>query len=731
MAARHARSGSFGHLVSLEYFSTLGANPFLGRFFDPDLERRGAAPTAVVSERFWRTRLNADFRAVGRVFWINGQPTTIVGVAGRGFHGLFPISPADIFVPVTADAAVAPELAGNVLDNPASRRFRVFLRLPANTTMAAAEAAIDVRTRELDDQYGNRESDRDRPPPRMRLTAAGSATQYPSELRTVVMVFMSTLTALILTFTCANLAGLVVARGHARSRELALRLALGASRARLVRQLITESVMVAVAGGAGGLALTYFFIELLTQTASSSPMFRLAVQLTPSPRTAALTLLISVLAGIGLGLLPALAVTRSDLASGLRAHPSTTFASYRRLGLRNLFVVYQITAATTLVVMMGFFIAGIQQGGGRDVGFETTGLFMFSVDPVRDSYSPDQAAGLVATLPEQLTGRTNVAAAALMDPGVFPLFVLPDTTVSVPVAHTGSEHAVHRMAVQSVGPGFFATLDVPLQRGSEFSESDLRGDPAPGVAIPAIINHTAAELFGDVDPLGSFIRLDDGVLRVSGVVRYGLAAPFRTTPAPIVFLPLRMEDLRRSRPQGVAVLVRTGEGTGLEEIRTALQAIDSRVTMFNARTVRDQLDDLYNIVRYNTAIYGIVGLFGLVLASIGLAGVTAHAAMRRRKEIGIRTALGARRGQVLRLVAREATAMAAVGTVLGFLIAVAFARVLMAFDSGLAQSIALNPADMSSLLVGPALLLTVTAIACYVPARHAATVDPLAALREE
>jgi ABC-type antimicrobial peptide transport system permease subunit len=189
--------------------------------------------------------------------------------------------------------------------------------------------------------------------------------------------------------------------------------------------------------------------------------------------------------------------------------------------------------------------------------------------------------------------------------------------------------------------------------------------------------------------------------------------------------------LRRSRPQGVAVLVRTGEGTGLDEVRTALHAIDSRLTMFNARTVRDQLDDLYKIVRYNTAIYGIVGLFGLVLASIGLAGVTAHAAERRRKEIGIRTALGARRGQVLRLVAREAAAMAAVGTLMGALIAVGFARVLMAFDAGLAQSIAFNTGNVSSLVVGPALLLAVTAIACYLPARHAATLDPLAALREE
>jgi hypothetical protein len=171
-------------------------------------------------------------------------------------------------------------------------------------------------------------------------------------------------------------------------------------------------VLVAVAGGACGLALTYLFIELLTRTVSSSPLFRLAVQLTPSPRVAALTFFTAVVVGIGLGLLPALAVTRTDLVGGLKAHASTRLAPYRRVGLRNLFVVYQITAATALVVIMGFFIAGIQQGGGRDVGFETAGLFMFSVDPVRDNYSPDRAAELITTLLEQLTGHATIAAAA-------------------------------------------------------------------------------------------------------------------------------------------------------------------------------------------------------------------------------------------------------------------------------------------------------------------------------
>ena len=720
-----------GHLVSLEYFSTLGAEPLLGRFFDPVREPRGAAPTVVVSERFWRIRLNADRDAVGRELWINGLRATIVGVAQKDFLGVFPINPADIFVPVTADAAVAPELAGNVLDSPSSPAFRIVLRLAPGTTMTAMETALDLRTRQLDEVFGSRETDRESASRRVRLIGAGSVASFPTELRSVVVVFMGAMTALILTFTCANLAGLVLARASARRREMALRCALGASRFRLVRQLVAESVLLAIAGGAGGLAATYGFVELLTRTVSSSPLFPLAVRLTPSPRVAALTFFSAALAGVGLGLVPALATTRTDLVAGLKSHVGAVLTRYHRFGLRNLFVVYQITAAMALVVMMGFMIAGIQQGAGRDPGFDAAGLSMFSLDPVRDGYSPDQAARLIAVLPERLAERNGVDAVALMDPRVFQLFVLADTTVSVPSGRSSSPDAIQRVAIQTVGPGFFATLGAPVLRGAEFSDRDFRADGASDAAIPTVINHTAAALFGDSDPLGKFIRLDERVLRVQGVVRYGLAPPFRTEPAPIVLLPLTVPDLRQPRPQGVAVLVRAREDAGFEQSPNALQTLAPRLTMFNARTLHDQLDDLYALVRYNTAIYGVVGLFALVLASVGLAGVTAHAAMRRRKEIGIRIALGARPRQVLGLVLREGATMAAAGAFLGFVAAYAIARSLMAFNSQLAQAFVLSIGNPMRLLAGPVLLLAVTAIALYLPARRSASVDPLVTLRDE
>ena len=718
-----------GHLVSLEYFSTLGARPLLGRFFEPDLDRRGGPPTAVVSERFWRTRLNADSHVIGRAVWINRQQATIIGVAEKDFQGLFPIMPADIFVPVTVDPAVAPELAGNALEDPASRAFRVFLRLAPGVTINAAEAALDTRTRQLDDTYGYRQPNQERAPRRARLIRAGTVAPYPTELRRLFVMFFSAMTALILTFTCANMAGLVLARASARRHEVSLRLALGAGRVRMIRQLVAESVLLAIAGGAGGLAATYGFVALLTRVVAASPLFRLAVQLTPDPRVAALTFLVSVAAGIALGLMPALVVTRTDFISGLKGHLGTSLARYHRFGLRNLFMVYQITAAMALVVIMGFLVSGIQSGASRDAGFTAEGLSVLSLDPVRDGYSLDEAAGVLAGLSERLTEVDDVEAAALIDSRPFQQFALPDTTASIPGGRVPEEETIQRVAVQTIGPGFFATLGVPLERGAEFSNRDFQSTAASG-ATPAVINHTAAELFG-VKPLGKIFRLDERVLQVTGVVKYGLPPPFRVAPSPTVFLPLTVRALQQPRPQGIAVLVRTREGDGLEQVRRSLNRIDPNMTVFDARTMHDQLDDLYMVVRYTQVIYGVVGLFALVLASVGLAGVTAHAAIRRRKEIGIRMALGARSLQVLGLVMREGAIMTMLGAGIGVTFAYGLARLLMAINSELGQALVLSTGNPMRLLAGPAILIAVTAVACYLPARRSAHLNPLVALREE
>jgi predicted permease len=721
-----------GHLVSSEYFSTLGTEPFLGRLFDPAAERPGAAPTVVVSERFWRMRLNADPRAVGGPLWINGQRAIIVGVAQKDFLGVFPATAADIFVPITVDATVAPELAGDVLHRTTDPMFQVLMRLAPHITVSAAEAALDAQARRLDEQDGKRDPNRDRQRRLVRLLFAGTTAPMPGDQRSLLVAAYGFLMALILSFTCANLAGLMLARGGARGKEIAIRLSLGASRFRLIRQLLTESVMLAVVGGAAGLAAAYGLINLMTRSMMVSTPFPSGIHPTPDLRVTLVTFLVSALAGTGFGLLPALASTRLDLVTGLKEISTSRLARYRRLGMRNLFMVYQMTCAMALVLIMGFMIGGIQRGASRDLGFDTTGLYLFSLDPPRDGYSPDQSAALFTGLPERLAQLNGVDGVTLGDQTPFNNFGVTDTTVSVPSAAEGAKEAIHQVALQTIGPDFFATLGVPILRGAEFGNRDLRSDPAPGAMLPAIINQTAAKrLFGDADPLGRRIRQDQRTFQVAGVVRYGRPVFFKSEPAPTVFLPLTMKNLRRGPAQGFSVLVRARKGVGFAAIKRELETIDSRLTMFNLQTMREHLAMFDRAVEYVLAIYTAVGLFALILACVGLGGVSAQAVVRRRKEIGIRMALGAQRRQVLRLVMKEGAAMALIGSLLGLAGASGLTRVVASVSAQFAQAIALSVTDPLRILPAPLLLIALAAVACYLPARRSATIDPIRALREE
>src|ERR1035441_6158966 len=512
----------FGHLVSPEYFSTLGVTPLLGRFFDPALESPGAGATVVVSERFWRMRLHADPHVAGRALRVNGRQATIIGVGPKDFLGIFPSTPAEVFLPVTADPAVAPELADDILHRTTQPAFRVLVRLRPDMTMAATEARLDAHTRELDRQTAKR--GREQKGRQVRLLLAGQASPLSVAERSLVVTFYTLLVGLILSLTCSNLAGLILARGSARSREIAIRLSIGASRFRVIRQLLTESLILAACGGVAGFAAAYGLIDLLAKVRGDSTLLQSEIDFTPDLRVALFAFLASALAGAGFGLLPALAATRADLATALKASMGTRAGRYRRFGLRNLFVVYQVAAALMLILIMGFWSSGLRNAANLDPGFDPAPLQFFSLDPARDGLAPNQSAAVFKGLAQRLARLPGVESVALADQPPLNLTV-PNSAVSVPSVPGGSRESVHAVAVLSIGPGYFATLGTPLDRGAAFSERDLGLDAAPSDILPAVINQTAAkDLFGGADPLGRRIRQDaEGVQRtflVTGVVRY-------------------------------------------------------------------------------------------------------------------------------------------------------------------------------------------------------------------
>jgi predicted permease len=712
----------YGHLVSPEYFSTLGVTPAAGRFFSAQTERPGMPPVVVISERFWRTHMGSAADAVGRRLRLNGAMATIVGIGPKDFLGLWPGNPADLFVPVTC-GALAPELNDHAIGRRDREIFRVVFRLAHGVPVARAEAALEAVTRNFDREIGVRE--------RMgrvaRAMPAGTVMLMSPEQHAFIEVFNWVLWALVLSLVCANLANLLLARGTQRRKEIAIRLSVGASRGRLVRQFLTESMLLSFTGGIGGILLAY----LITHAISSLPLptagaFEFKCE--PDSRVLVITLAIALAAGIGFGLLPALASARTDVNSTLKEGALAPLRGYRRFGLRNLFVVCQMAASLMLLLVTWYVALNFLVTARVDPGFDLANLNLLSIDPVRDGYSAEQAASLAAALPDELSRVSGVRSVALADSVPFASLAADSPNTQV-MAATRYGEALHAVFKDRVGADYFATLGTPLVSGREFD----RRDSSEG-AIPAILNQTAVrELFGadfsgNEGAIGRRIREGDETYVVVGVTRDVQSGFLRTTPVATVFLPFTADLLRKKPMQRITVLLR---GDALGAVRERMASLHPGLTVFNVRTLRETMDQMNSFIDLDSAIYVILAVFAMALASIGLGGVTAYAVAQRRKEIGIRMALGARSRQVRALVMREGLALVIAGSAAGFGGALAIAHVFSAYSDVLARSFGTR--ENSPLLsVGvPILLAGMAMVACYLPARRATRIEPISALREE
>ncbi len=702
-----------GQIVSPEYFSTLGVGPLLGRFFDAE---PAGGTSVVVSERFWRVHLHADPQAAGATLRVNGHRATIAGVGPNNFAGVFPVGDAaDIFLPVTADPRMAPELDGDVLHSTTAPAFRMLVRLAPGVTFRAAEARFNDQARLLEKPKDD--ADRDKRARLVHLMEAGHIFPVPVDVRSVLLFYYGVLIALLLSVTCSNLAGLILARGSARAREFAIRLSIGASRTRIIRQLLTESLTLAAFGGAAGYAAVRLLFHLIAGwRLDQTPGLEMLPGGPVLPVTI-FTFLITAAAGAGFGLAPALAVTRPDLATALKTSISVPIGARSRFGLRNLFVVYQMAAAMMLVLILGVLVVGVQQVVDRPPDFDIAPLRIFSLDPLRDGLTPEKSASLLAGLPETLSRTDAIDSIALADqPPLTP--DLPGTQVTIGNLST-------KALLYTVGPKFFATLGLPMIRGVEFTDRDLHAEPGP--AIPAVINQTAAaEWFANADPLGSRIREGDRTFEIIGVARYDRPAPLVNKPVPNIFLPFTIKSLQHAGE--VIVIVRSRGSLNVPAIRAAL---DPAVTLFHFQTLAESLAETQRAIRIETGVFLPIGLFGLVLACLGLAGVTAQAVQRRRKEFGIRIALGARGAQLMRLVMTEGAVMIAIGAIAGWMGGYAIGRLLAAIAAPMARLVE-GVGRSPMLTIGiPTLLISLAAIACYIPARRSSRIDPLIALREE
>lgn len=722
----------FGQLVSPEYFSVLGIRAERGRVLDADRDKPGGAPVVVISDRFWRNRLNSAPDVLGQTLRLNGQTATIVGITPKDFNGVVPLIPAELFVPVTVPPALAPELRNDVLHKRDAKAFQALMRLAPGVTAESAEAGLDAIVRQLDDQQSQtpKRGDKGR---RVTLLEGGKTLQIPRAIKPVIVGFYAVLIGLILSIACMNLANMLLARGAARRKELAIRLAIGASRFRLIRQMMSEGILVSMLGGIAGFALAYWLSILSSQLKLPSTV-PVELDHVLDWHAALFTFALAVFCGVGFSLAPAIQATKADVAPTLKEGAVVQLRGYRRFGLRNVLVVVQVAGSLMLLLITGFLVIGISKTSTVQARFDTHTLYLLSVDPVRDGYSPEKAQSFFENLPSRLmrTGAVRSVVLAAQPPFSIPGGITQMTTAG---DVRGAVRSLKAMGKDTIGAGYFAALSEPMIAGREFDERDQRisANGTNKLPIPVVLNESAATgLFEKGNPIGQRLTHENEWYEVIGLVHDLKTGVASGEISAVMYVPLTERSFAQPPAGGMTIMVRSDAGAeAIRGIQHEIASIDPNLAVFNVQSLADYLEASRAFMRLGLDMYGGIGVFGLVLASIGLAGVSAYAVARRRKEIGIRMALGARKFQVLRLVLREGSALVTVGTVLGFLGAMAMVKLLSALTSIFVDSFQVTMHDPRLLLGAPLLLAALAMFACYIPARRSAQIDPLVTLREE
>uniref|UniRef100_Q01P15 Permease n=1 Tax=Solibacter usitatus (strain Ellin6076) TaxID=234267 RepID=Q01P15_SOLUE len=702
----------FANLVSDNFFAVTGVSPVVGRAFLAEEAETSGEPVAMISYDFWQQNCGGDHGVIGRSLRINGIAFTIVGVTPAGFTGLDRFVSPNIFVPLGMGQRLD-GLATDPLEDRGRHDLVVKGRLAAGASQESAQAEMATLGAALEREYGKTNRNRH---VAVRTELRRRMQQTPQLLALAKM--MMGLVALILIIACSNVANLLLARGRARSREIAIRLSIGAGRKRVVRQLMTESLMVAVAGGIAGLAVAYGGILLLqTMSVPSDPPSALGVRL--DWRVVEFSLLAAVGSCLFFGLVPAWQTARTDFVGALKAGDGAS-GNGRTMG-RDALVVVQMALAMVVLIAAGMFLAGFRNMLVMPSDFRTDHLISMETAPAVVHYTRDQGQDFYRRLVERVRGTTGVVGVAMAES--IPLSPSQTFVSVVPEGYRfpkGSEKAI--VLGGPVDAGYFRTMKVEILSGRAFTDDDRAGSRRV-----AIVNQQFAKKYWPgQEAIGKRIRLgnaDGPAAEVVGVAKTGHYLSVSETPSPYVYLAYEQSPRMRM----TLIVQSSGDAGGMAAaLRDAVRAIDGNVPVFNLRPVATLYESRATGTWLNYfQMVGTMGFIGLALATAGLYGLIAYTVSRRVKEFGIRVAVGASRRDVVWLVERRGLLLAGVGIATGAVLTKVTAPMLAANFPGLGTS--------SAMVYGlvPLILVGVSAAASYVPARRAAGADPLRALREE
>jgi predicted permease len=733
-------------LVSGNYFQVLGVTPAVGRVFAPeDNIKEDGHPWAVLDYDFWQRRFAGDPRGVGKKITLNGSPFTIVGVARRGFTGVATGIHPDIYVPIMMLREI------NRSDRQWNNRHFWFLsmigRLKPGVTMQAAIAEMDVLWKQILANDPERrpvpeyaKKDYEKRNRATLLNASGGYSWVRNQLQQPLMVLM-VVVALVLLIACANVANLLLARAASRQREIAIRLAVGAGRARLIRQLVFETLTVSLAGGAAGVAVAWYGVRVLVAFIPQDTTTPVDLDLSLDWRLLAFTFGISVLVGLLCGIVPALQATRPDLTSALKN--DVAGIGRVRFDLRRALVVAQVAISLLLLIGAGLFIRSLQNLRSLDPGFARENVLVVWVDPMMSAgYKGQRLRDFYDRLLERTQALPGTRAASIAN--VTPLGGARWNYGIVVEGYQRPSDEKPFVDFSAVSSDFFTTLGIPLLAGRTFRPDDnppFTPDPDPTVLRPmeaplgppapvAIVNETFAKhYFRNENAIGRHFSVGDKpdparTFEIVGVVKDAKYFDMREAAESMVYVPSwRFHFTFNDATLCVRSTGRPEQLIGA--IRGEIANLDPAIPVLQTQTMEDRLDNNISQERTVTTLCGFFGAVAVLLAAIGLYGVMAHAVTRRYREIGIRMALGAPRGTVLRLVLRDTALMIGIGAAIGLPAAFALTRLVQSFLYGL------TPQDPASIVLATAGLIAVTGFAGYVPARRATKVDPMVALRYE
>jgi len=699
----------WGTLVSANFFGVLGARPVLGRGFLPVEEQKPeGSPVAVLSYGLWQTRFGGNTSVIGKTIHINQHPLTIVGVTAWNFQGAMPGLRSDLYIPLVMDPVIS---GWHRLYNRDTPWLNVFGRLKSGVTRRQAQEEMNLLMQQIVEQY----PDSHRGPNEITLDPLWRSPFGANSYLHTFLPMLLAIAGVVLLLACANVANLLLVRSVARRREIAIRLSMGASRWRLVRQLLVEGVLLALTGCGIAMLLTLWTAASLASFIPPTSI-PIATHVSGGRTVLLATLVISVLTGIVFGILPALRASSLAPAAVLKEEVGSVSGGLHKSRLSSALVVAQISLSLFLLVCAGLFIRSFQEAQRFDPGFDRNHVLLASYDLKAAGYSEAQGIEFDQQLLAKLEALPRIESVTLTD--WVPLRFDTRTTTVDFGGYVSQSHESTETAQADIGPSYFRTMRIPLVAGREFTFQDTEQSQHVAIVNQALVDR----YWPGQDALGKRLQAHGRWFTVVGVARNSKYHFLNESPQPAVYLPLFQDYYHDTIIQA---RVAGDPAAFAPAVEKTVHQLNPDLPVFEVTTLESQTQIASTFGRIAGAFVGAFGLLALVLAAVGIYGVVAYSTRQRTHEIGIRMALGAERRNVFRMVLRQGLRLTLIGLALGLVLSLVLTRFLRSELFGVTATDALTYGGVAILLSFVALL------ACYIPARRAANVEPMAALRYE